>query len=243
MSRLDYRLYVERHRPHIHPLGANLFVTYRLAGSVPKTTVWRYKARRKWLANELARVKGAVKSSDDSSLKAWYERVETFNREWFAKFETILHKAQCGPTWMKDERVACEVMESIHRLDGVAYRLDAACVMSNHVHVVFEPLLTETELREAYLPDENLFSNVIHPGLSRIMHKLKGGSARACNVLLSRSGQFWEHESFDRVIREGRYYSTIGYVLNNPVKARLVKDWRQWRWNYCRKELEKYFEG
>ena len=31
--------------------------------------------------------------------------------------------------------------------------------------------------------------------------------------------------------------ATIRYVLNNPVKAGLVKDWREWGWNYCRSEL------
>jgi REP element-mobilizing transposase RayT len=39
------------------------------------------------------------------------------------------------------------------------------------------------------------------------------------------------------VIRPGRFNATIKYVLNNPVKAGLVKNWREWRWNYCRSEL------
>jgi len=46
-----------------------------------------------------------------------------------------------------------------------------------------------------------------------------------------------EQESFDHVIRAGKFDATVRYVLNNPVKAGLVKDWRDWRWNYCRKEL------
>lgn len=71
----------------------------------------------------------------------------------------------------------------------------------------------------------------------KIMHRLKGRSARECNLALSRTGQFWEHESFDHVIRQGKLIATVKYVLNNPVKAGLVKDWREWRWSYCRKEL------
>jgi hypothetical protein len=54
------------------------------------------------------------------------------------------------------------------------------------------------------------------------MHSLKGSSARECNLILSRTGQFWEHESFDHFVRAGKFYPTIKYVLNNPVKARLV---------------------
>ena len=76
-----------------------------------------------------------------------------------------------------------------------------------------------------------------HPSLSKIMHSLKGRSARECNLILNRKGQFWEHESFDHVIRAGKFDKTIRYVLNNPVKAGLVKHWREWPWNYCRREL------
>jgi len=56
-------------------------------------------------------------------------------------------------------------------------------------------------------------------------------------LILERSGQFWEHESFDHVIRLGKFDATIRYVLNNPIKAGLVKEWREWPWNYCRAEL------
>jgi len=76
-----------------------------------------------------------------------------------------------------------------------------------------------------------------YPGLSKIMHSLKGRSARESNLILARSGSFWEHESFDHVIRPGKFDATIKYVLNNPVKAGLAKHWREWPWNYCREEL------
>jgi putative transposase len=129
------------------------------------------------------------------------------------------------------------VARQLHGLDGEAYRLDAYCVMSNHVHVVFAPLLTEASLREDFDETGHLVFVSEYPGLSEIMHRLKGRSARECNLALSRQGQFWEHESFDHVIRPGKLMTTIKYVLNNPVKAGLVKDWREWRWRYCRKEL------
>ena len=73
------------------------------------------------------------------------------------------------------------------------------------------------------------------------MFLLKGRSARECNKVLARSGSFWEHESFDRVIRSGKFDKTVRYVLNNPVKAGLVEDWENWRWNYCRSELVERF--
>jgi len=137
--------------------------------------------------------------------------------------------------WMKDERVAKTVADSLHKLDGDAYRLDAYSVMSNHVHIVFKPFLSA--LQESFDEHGRPLSTSDHPGLSRIMHSLKGSSARECNLILSRAGQFWEHESFDHFVRDGKFFATISYVLNNPVKAGLVKDWQEWRWNYCRSEL------
>ena len=135
------------------------------------------------------------------------------------------------------KRVAEGVAESLRARDGTAYRLDAYSVMSNHVHTVFKPFITEDNIRE--VKDENGHPIFIsdYPSLSQIMHSVKGRSARECNLILSRSGSFWEHESFDHVIRPGRFGKSMRYVLNNPVKAGLAKHWREWPWNYCRKEL------
>jgi len=179
--------------------------------------------------------------SDARDADGLKERFERFDREWTIKFEAILHKADTGPMWMKNERVANAVAESIHRLDGDAYRLVCYSVMSNHVHVVFKPLLSEAELHEELDANRHPVFVSEHPGLSRIMHLLKGGSARQCNLILARRGQFWEHESFDHVIRQGKLSATIKYVLNNPVKAGLVGNWRDWRWNYCRSDIADKF--
>jgi len=140
-------------------------------------------------------------------------------------------------------RVADKVAENLRRLDGEAYRLDAFSVMSNHVHTVFKPFLSGPSLLETWDEDQGLVFTSDYPGLAKIMHSLKGRSARECNLILARTGPFWEHESFDHVVRAGRLNKTIRYVLNNPVKVGLVKDWQEWRWNYCRKELVEGFRS
>lgn len=81
--------------------------------------------------------------SEDHDSRDLIDLVEKFDREWAIKFEAILHKAETGPMWMKNEKVADAVARSIHELDGNAYRLDCYSVMSNHVHVVCKPLLSE----------------------------------------------------------------------------------------------------
>ena len=79
-----------------------MFLTFRLAGSVPKATVKYYKAKKEWLDNELKRARKMSQGSVAAELKHCLDRVEKFNREWFVKFEEILHQAKTGPVW--DER-------------------------------------------------------------------------------------------------------------------------------------------
>lgn len=113
--------------------------------------------------------------------------------------------------------------------------------MSNHVHTILKPLVSEDNLREITDDDGQPLFISDYPSLAGIMHSLKGRSARECNSILSRSGSFWGHESFDHVIRAARFNATMKYVLNNPVKSGLAKQWRDWPWNYCRKELRDKF--
>jgi hypothetical protein len=67
---------------------------------------------------------------------------------------------------------------------------------------------------------------------------LKGSTARACNLVLKRSGPFWNHESYDHYVRnEQELERTIKYILNNPVKAELVEEWKDWQFTYVNPEL------
>jgi len=177
MGNFGYKQFAERHRPHIHPPGATLFVTYRLVDSIPKSTIRFYKAMKEWLNDQMKRAK-------TSEVSDWRQRVEKFDREWFVKFEEILHDATTGPMWMQDERVAAKVADSLCHLDGKAYRLDAYSIMSNHVHAVLKPFLSVENIIEAQ--DERgrpIFVSEF-PSLARIMQLIKGRSARECNLVL-----------------------------------------------------------
>ena len=235
MGRLDYHPITVRKRPHFQPVGATLFVTFRLAGSIPKAIVRYYKAQSEWLKDQLRRVDGISGETPSADHASWLFQIDKLNREWFLKCEEILHREAVGPTWLRDERIAATVAENLHRLDGDAYRLDAFTIMSNHVHTVFRPFFNK-ELIEEVLRSQASIVDGVAP-LAKIMQTIKGRSARACNLTLGRSGGFWDHESFDHVIRAGRFHKTIRYVLNNPVKIGLVQNWEDYRWNYCRREL------
>ncbi|MGH9754478.1 MAG: transposase [Blastocatellia bacterium] len=83
--------------------------------------------------------------------------------------------------------------------------------------------------------DEGLLYESEEPPLDVIMHSLKSWTANQANEALGRQGQFWQHESYDHVIRDdGEFDRIVNYVLNNPVKAGLVKEWKEWRWSWRR---------
>src|SRR5438477_10464355 len=251
--RYNYKQFYRRKLPHIHPPGATLFVTFRLSGSVPKTVLQQWKSEKQWLEHELKRVATEARGTESNEALNHEARLIAFHRRWFLKFEDILHRADQGPTWLKDERIAKLVADSLQHRDGKIFRLDAYSIMSNHVHVVFRPFqdgriisvkqqagsllydklpaCRESEKRQA----GSLLYESTEPPLGVIMHSLKSYTANEANKVLKRSGAFWDTESYDHVIRDEReYHRVIAYVLNNPVKAGLVSNWRDWPWSWKR---------
>lgn len=237
MSEFIYKERTARNLPHFHPPSSTLFVTFRLAGAVPRSVLRSYLAQKQWWQNETKRVIGLRVKQDSTALQAHEAKLKEFHRHWFMKFEDVMHKAGAGPTWLKDETVAKVVADALHYRDGKVFRLDAYCVMSNHVHAVFAPFLEGEELREIRSPEGLSFMSK-NPPLDKIMQSLKGYTAWEANRVLSRKGTFWEQESYDHVVRDNEEFGRIvKYVLNNPVKAGLVKEWQDWRWSYWRREV------
>lgn len=228
MSHFDYQSSYRRNLPHIQPRGATFFVTFRLEGSIPQCVIRKWNQERKWLEH-LALTN-----------PTHYDQVKTdFERTWFKKFELLLDGANVGPVWLRDDRIASIVAESLHHRHERVYRLDGFTIMPNHVHTVIKPLpirgvearqwSTETLLSDAP-PDD-----VAYHSLARIMQSLKGYTAFKANELLGRDGGFWAHESYDHWIRDDLEWQRImAYVLNNPIKAGYVKGWQDWKWNYGR---------
>lgn len=234
----EYDEHSRQNLPHWHPPGATLFLTFRLADSIPKAVVRQYKAQKEWLTNDIDRVRKLALADDSLDVKTLEQRVQKFHREWFVKFEEVLHQAACGPTWLREDCVAEIVAEALHYRDGRVYLLDAYCIMSNHVHAVFAPFLSEQDVIEgpatkSTLGRLQLFSR--HPPLDVILKSLKGRTAHEANRALGRGGTFWEPESYDHVVRDNAEFDRIvNYVLRNPVKAGLANDWQEWKWSFRR---------
>ncbi len=71
------------------------------------------------------------------------------------------------------------------------------------------------------------------------MHSLKRYTGYRANRILNREGSFWQREYTDRLIRDEEDLAYhIHYTLQNPVKANLVKHWKEWPYLYLNKKYE-----
>ncbi|OGL41150.1 MAG: hypothetical protein A2042_09230 [Candidatus Schekmanbacteria bacterium GWA2_38_11] len=105
------------------------------------------------------------------------------------------------------------ILNAIHFLDGKKYNLLAAVVLDDHVHMVINPV----------------------DGLTNIMHSIKSFTAHEINKILNRTGKVWQDENYDRVIRnEKEFLEKINYIVNNPVKADLVEEYKNYKWLYVK---------
>jgi REP element-mobilizing transposase RayT len=124
-------------------------------------------------------------------------------------FEKIDHYllAGYGSCWLQNEKIAVIVANAMKYFDGDRYHLFAWCVMSNHVHAIVQPVGKHK--------------------LSEILYSWKSYTSKEANKILGRSGQFWQTEYFDRLIRDpDEFEYSVDYVLNNPKQAGLDN----WKW-------------
>jgi REP element-mobilizing transposase RayT len=142
------------------------------------------------------------------------ERVD--HRLTFNEYDDLLDHDTSRNHLLKDSRVAAIVKDAIHFHERISYDLWCYCLMSNHVHMV----LTH---REGAKP------------LNRVLGSIKQHTARRANRLLNRSGNFWQEENYDHLVRdEYELNGAIAYVVNNPVKAGLVAVWSEWPHSYIK---------
>jgi REP element-mobilizing transposase RayT len=198
----------QRRLPHITPAGETLFLTFRLAGSLPRTVVRQLREERE--AAEAALRQTGLPAEEVQAARYRLQRA------YFGKFDALLDSATFGPEWLRYPRIADLVAGEILMQEEQGFQVLAYCLMPNHIHIVQQ------------LPEDSGIS------FSKALQLLKGRTARQANALLKRTGEeFWQAETYDHVVRNAAELQRIvAYVLNNPVKAGLVKDWTEWPHTY-----------
>jgi len=134
------KTFYRRNLPHIQPVGACFFVTFRLYNSVPKIAIDALSEKYTQRVTQAFFI-GEVHKRN----------LEIFNLR--KKYLIELDGIQI-------------IDKEIKRYDGTLYNLIAYCIMSNHVHLVIdtavqlENLKEDTELMQSYQPLDKILKQI-----------------------------------------------------------------------------------
>ncbi|MEP6956632.1 MAG: class I tRNA ligase family protein, partial [Chthoniobacterales bacterium] len=130
---------------------------------------------------------------------------EEDKREYGEKFSERIEEwldAGHGSAVLADGETREIVANALRHFDGERYKLLAWAIMPNHVHVLVTPS-GDHEIGE-------------------ILHSWKRFTAREINEKRGTSGQLWQHDSYDHIVRdEAALWRIAEYIDRNPAKAGL----------------------
>lgn len=133
-------------------------------------------------------------------------------RQYFLTMEKYLD-AGVGSAPLRHDVAAKVLAEAFAGLRQENVDVPHFTIMPNHWHALLEPV-GEHQVN-----------------LHDVMTRFKGRTARAINRALDRHGVLWQREWFDRWMRtEAEWNRCRDYIRQNPVKAGLVRDWREDPW-------------
>jgi len=200
-------------------------ITYRLLGSIPKSVVDSLKFRRDQALSVLE--EDVMRLPESHREQVRHQRKFIITGEYEIALDNALHQLSTkGPMFLSQRNIAQIIISSWLFLqeEGSIY-VYAICVMSNHVHLIVRA------------SDSN---NEVLPG--PLMSRHKAYTAKQIKKELQGiEGGVWELVYFDRRVRSGKFSKVMWYVLNNPVKSGLVKNWQNWDGTYLNPDFDALF--
>ena len=159
-------------------------------------------------------------ASPETCLEIHYSkrRLPHFERPW-EKYAVVFS------TYERRELTAAErdivLASALHAYTRRQYELYVACVMPDHVHLLFEPQPKE----------QNEHGGTVFWSLSKILQGIKSSTAHRISKLRGQRARVWETESFDRYIRSERdLHEKFGYICRNPWQAGIVGPNENYPW-------------
>jgi len=141
----------------------------------------------------------------------------------FDGFDNYLALCNTSPKYLSEPKIAKIVMQSLDKMANKQYKLYCYCIMPNHVHILIQPLVKQKG---------RYFS------LAEIMRGHKGATANRINKILHKQEHIWHGESYDHHVRSQEEFDRIlFYIINNPVKAGLVKNYSDWPYLWIDNEI------
>ena len=210
--------------PHYDAPGVTQIITLRLADSLPasRRAEWEHLLRiengREGLSAGAPTCRRLIASNHAQSRSQTVAPLASTGgreagREHRRRLESYLDRG-LGECWLRQPAIAELTEGALRFFDGERYRLAAWVVMPNHLHVLVE---------------------IWDVPMGELIKSWKDFVCKKANKLLQRQGAFWEREYLDTVIENEEHRQTaVRYIENNPTKARLVLDPKEWPWSSAR---------
>ncbi len=147
--------------------------------------------------------------NDDWKIRKNSLRLPNFDYASRCHFVTIV--TQNRNKFFEDERLAKSTIEIFINLrEKYSFNLYAYCLMPDHFHGIIG--IGESGMT-----------------LGRICGDFKSLSTR--EFWKHYEGKLWQRQFFDHIIRnEQDFVETIQYIRMNPVEAKLIESWKDWKW-------------
>ncbi len=129
------------------------------------------------------------------------QALEAFDQSQTRKLDLLLDEG-LGECLLRHPENRTLLVEAFHHGDGQRVEMLAYAIMPNHAHVLCRP----------------------RPGhaLESLTASWKRRSSQRIHQSLGRRGPLWQHETWDRIIRDPEHYATaVRYIAKNPLAARL----------------------
>ena len=149
--------------------------------------------------------------------KANQEEIDKFEQYKFTKIEFILDNLNNDLCYLNNPKIAALVVNSFNFIEkNFKWIFPCFTVMPNHVHCL-----------AVKQPDTEVSVEVA-------LGSLKQHVSHEANKILGTKGRMWCDENYDHWCRTPESVEKIiKYIKNNPVKAGIIDDWRDWKWTVC----------
>jgi putative transposase len=205
--------------PHFQKPGQSYFVTWNLHEAIPKKVFIRYTSELEILKSQINFLE--KQKPDSFEIEKAKQEYYSLRKQYIKAYDELLD-ADRNPKIDLSKTDNLEIMYGTlqfwegQRLQNIAYT-----IMPNHIHWVVKIYEKDNKGNPVYLQD--------------ILQSVKRFSSNKINKAEKRSGTLWQKESFETTIRNEKHeHYAIKYTLNNPVRAGLVSDWRDWKGTWCK---------
>ncbi len=196
----EVRIYNHGILPHWRQTGCTYFVTFRLADSIPRHVLEQIEEKRlAWLRAH--RIDPAARDWKTQLANLPSERRREYERATGKHLNVALDECH-GSCVLRDPFMARETGSALEFFHGERVLTGDFVVMPNNVHALMTPL-DGHELED-------------------ICQSIKSYTAREINRVPGRTGQLWQRDSYDHIVRIVDQLEAFQlYIAANASKAKL----------------------